>query len=246
MIKDEIKIDKSIHSIMIISDTQEPCAHPDAIDFCYAVKERYKPQLVVQIGDYCDFGALSNFDLDPDYLSANDELEKVIDKTFEWGNLFPNMYITMGNHEMRLYRKALKAGLPRQVLKDFNEIICAPKGWKFVEKLKVNWDDIRRRILFVHTGAGANSKDALAPSQHANVVHGHLHANFWIKWNSTTDAAHWDMNVGCLINDNSVVFKYNKQQTKRPIYGCGVIVNNLPILVPMILDNHGRWIGKLN
>ncbi len=241
-----MKIDKKFNKIMIISDTQEPCAHQDALDFCKAVKKRYKPDLVVQIGDYCDFGSFSAFDQDPDYMSPSDELKRVQEATKKWAKIFPKLYITMGNHEMRLYRKALKAGLPKQVLKNFGDIIQAPKGWQYVDRLKVNWDDVKRRILFVHTGTGATTKAGLAPSQHANVVHGHIHSSYWIKWNSTADALHWDMNVGCLIDDESIVFKYNKQQTKRPILGCGVIVDNLPILIPMILDKKGRWIGRLN
>lgn len=238
-------LNKKFKSIMIISDTQEPCSHVDAIRFCAAVKAKYKPELVVQIGDYCDFGSFSSFDQDPDYLSPNDELKKVKKATKKWAKLFPNLYITLGNHEMRLYRKALKAGLPASVLKSFNDIVGAPKGWKFVESVRLNWDKVRERVLFIHTGSGASTKDALAPKVHANVVHGHLHSNFWLKWHSTSDALHWDMNVGCLIDDKSIVFKYNKNQIKRPILGCGVIVNHLPILVPMILNKNGRWIGKV-
>jgi hypothetical protein len=27
--------------------------------------------------------------------------------------------------------------------------------------------------------------------------------------------------------------------------GCGVIINGIPKLLPMVLDNKGKWIGKL-
>ena len=241
-----MKLNKKANSILVISDTQFPCEHRDALNFVKAVKKRYKPDLVVQIGDIADFGSMSNYDTDPDYLSPKNELEAVKKRVAKWSKVFPKMYVTLGNHEMRLYRKALKAGLPESVLKSFNDIVGAPKGWKFTERLKLNYKDVRRRILFVHTGTGATSKQGLAPTENANVVHGHIHASYWVKWHSTSDALHWDMNVGCLIDDESIVFKYNKQQTKRPILGVGVIKDNLPVLVPMLLNGKGRWIGRLN
>ena len=228
--------------ILVISDLQFPCHHRDTFKFLKAMKKKYKPDLVVQIGDLADFGSMSSFDFDPDYVSPKDELTLVKKNVAELSKLFPDMYITLGNHEMRLYRKALKAGLPVQVLKDFDVIVGAPKSWKFVERIKYNWEDVRRRILFVHTGSGATTKQALAPRQHANVVHGHIHTNFWVKWSSTADALHWDMNVGCMIDDDSIVFKYNRLQTARPILGCAMIENNQPVLVPMLLNKKGRWI----
>ena len=240
-----MELKKEFKRILVISDLQEPCAHRDAYDFLKAVKKKYKPDLVVQIGDYCDFGTLSNFDIDPDYVSPKKELSLVKKATHKWQKLFPKMYITMGNHEMRLYRKALKAGFPVQVLRPFNEIVGADNNWHFVEKLKVNWKKPHKRMFFVHTGSEAKKQGGIALRQHAHAVHGHLHANFWIKWNSTADALFFDMNVGCLIDDNAPVFKYNKQQSARPILGCGLILNGLPLLVPMFLHKNGRWIRKL-
>jgi hypothetical protein len=53
------------------------------------------------------------------------------------------------------------------------------------------------------------------------------------------------MIVGCLIDDKSLAFSYNKLQMKRPIIGCGIILDGQPKLLPMILDKNGDWIKKI-
>ena len=47
------------------------------------------------------------------------------------------------------------------------------------------------------------------------------------------------MNPGCLIDPNSYAMAYNLPNTWRPIIGCGVILNNgkLPIPLPMYLED---------
>jgi hypothetical protein len=53
------------------------------------------------------------------------------------------------------------------------------------------------------------------------------------------------MRVGCLIDDASMAFAYNKVFKERPVIGCGIVINGFPRLIPMALDKHGRWKGKL-
>jgi hypothetical protein len=42
------------------------------------------------------------------------------------------------------------------------------------------------------------------------------------------------MTIGCLIDDASLAFAYNKNTLKRPIIGCGAILDGQPKLLPMI------------
>lgn len=53
------------------------------------------------------------------------------------------------------------------------------------------------------------------------------------------------MSVGCLIDHKHPVFTYNKSALTRPILGCGVILNNEPKLIPMVLNVDGRWNEEL-
>jgi hypothetical protein len=38
---------------------------------------------------------------------------------------------------------------------------------------------------------------------------------------------------------------YNKNNLKRPVIGCGIIVDSIPQLIPMVLNSKARWVGKL-
>jgi hypothetical protein len=51
----------------------------------------------------------------------------------------------------------------------------------------------------------------------------------------------WSMMVGCLIDDKSMAFAYNKVNSQRVILGCGIIINGQPKLLPMILKKGGMW-----
>ena len=50
------------------------------------------------------------------------------------------------------------------------------------------------------------------------------------------------MQVGCLIDNSSAAFNYNKQSPIAPIISCGIIVNGKPEIVFMediLTDNKG-------
>jgi len=53
------------------------------------------------------------------------------------------------------------------------------------------------------------------------------------------------MNVGCLINQKSMAFNYAKNFKTRFILGCGIILNGVPRLLPMVLNDKGDWIKKI-
>ena len=77
-----------------------------------------------------------------------------------------------------------------------------------------------------------------------NFVQGHHHGVFDIAYLGTPYSLNWGMTVGCLIDDASLAFAYNKNTLKRPIIGCGAILDGQPKLLPMILEKGGRWTGE--
>ena len=77
-----------------------------------------------------------------------------------------------------------------------------------------------------------------------NFVQGHHHGVFDIIYLGTPYSLNWGMTVGCLIDDASLAFAYNKNTLKRPIIGCGAILDGHPKLLPMILEKGGRWNGE--
>jgi hypothetical protein len=233
---------KKFASILVISDQHFPYNHPDIVRFLAAIKKKYKPDKVVNIGDELDYHAASYHDTDPDLLGAGDELETGRKKMLPMFKLFPEMDLLESNHGSMAFRKAKTSGLPSQVIRPYKEVLGAPKGWKWHDDLVVYGSD-GMPIYFCH----GKAKDILKLSQSMGMkaVSGHFHENFEVRYWGNKLGLYWGMIVGCLIDNDSLAFAYNKLNLKRPLIGCGVIINGHPKLIPMVLNKSGRWNGKL-
>ena len=53
------------------------------------------------------------------------------------------------------------------------------------------------------------------------------------------------MNVGCLINQKSLSMNYAKNFRTRFILGCAIILDGIPRLLPMQLNDKGDWIKRI-
>lgn len=229
-------------SILVISDQHFPYNHPDIISFLKAIKEKYKPDKIVNIGDEIDGHSLSFHEKSPELMSPSDELQTAINRLKPLYDLFPEMDIVESNHGSLVYRRARYAGLPKKVIKSYADVLEAPHGWKWHNDLFLKMSD-GMPVYFCH----GKSADVLRMSQTMGMscVQGHFHEKFEIRYWGNKLGIFWGMTVGCLIDDGSEAFSYNKLNLKRPMIGCGIIRNGHPDLLPMILDNNGRWTGKL-
>lgn len=228
--------------ILVISDMHIPYHHQDMVDFLKAIKKKYRPDRVVCIGDEVDKHAMSFHASDPDLPSAGDELEIAIAHLDDVYRLFPKVDIVDSNHGSMHYRKGKHNGIPRKYLRDYGEILEAPETWKWHNNLKLKASD-GSWIYFSH----GLKKNALPVAQQfgMNFVQGHYHTEFSIQYSSSPDKLIWGMTVGCLIDDDSMAFHYNKVIHQRPIIGCGIIINGQPRLIPMVLNKNGRWNGEV-
>lgn len=229
-------------SILVISDLHCPYQHKDTVKFLKAIKNKYKPTRVILSGDEADFHAISFHDHDGDLDAAGPELDKAIAALNPIYKLFPKAEVLESNHGSLVIRRALAGGLSRRFFKTPGEVLQAPKGWTWHFDINVTLPNGTK--CYFHHSKGANVKknsQALGRS----FVQGHHHESFEIQYWGNPDALLFGMTVGCLVDNKSLSMAYNKNNLKRPIVGCGVIVNSIPILIPMILDKKGRWIGKL-
>lgn len=229
-------------SVLVISDLHIPYHHQDAFEFLKALKKKYKPDLIVNIGDELDQHAISMHEHNPDLMSAGDELRQSKKYVTDLEKIFPEMKIVHSNHSSLVYRRALKYGLPKDYLKSYNEFLGVGKGWEWVDDLTVTLSD-GSRCFFTH----GMSADVLKVAQQygMNTVQGHYHTKFSIGYYSNPDALIWGMQVGCLINQKSMAFDYAKNFKSRFIVGCGMILDGQPKLMPMVLDRNGRWNKKI-
>lgn len=237
------KLDTSC--ILVIPDIHAPYQHPDTLEFLATVASRYRPTTVVNLGDETDHHGLSYHDSDPNLDSAGMELIKARDFLGNLERMFPKMLLCHSNHGSMLHRKAKTHGIPADMIKSYREVLF-PDGagagwdWKFAHRMELpNGDEVQ----FQHQASG----DLLAAAAHerCNLVIGHLHGKYAINYAASQSALYWGMNGGCLIDAKSLAFAYGETFKNKPIIGCSVIKDSLPILVPMRLDNEGRWTGQL-
>lgn len=228
--------------ILVISDMHIPYHHEDAFDFLKAIKRKYSPTRIINIGDEVDNHGISFHDSDPDLSSPGDELLDSQDYCQDLYKIFPKMDLVHSNHGSLAYRRSKAGGIPRHFIKDYNEILEVGHGWQWHEEILVNINH-NQDILFRHQFS-ANVLKA-AEQLGCSCVQGHYHSKFEIGYTSSPRSLNWGMTVGCLIDQKALAFEYNKLQHKRPILGAGFIDHGIPSLIPMYLNNDGRWVRKL-
>lgn len=230
--------------ILVISDTHAPFQHPDAIKFLAAIKKEYNPDRVIHIGDEIDNHAMSYHDTDPDSFSAGTELIRAREIVWQMEELFPKVDVMESNHGSLWYRKAKTHGIPREVIKSYEEILFPKRNtnWKWHFELTINLPN--GQPVYFHHGRGAN---VLTCSQHYGMsfVQGHYHEKFCIQYWGTKERLNWGMNVGCLVDDEALAFEYNNSNLKRPLIGCGMIIDSQPKLIPLVMTKGGSWNRKL-
>ena len=227
--------------ILVISDMHIPYHHPDSIEFLKEIKKEFKPDKIVCIGDLLDFHAISMHDHNPDLYSAGHELKEARKYIKELESVFPEMIEVDSNHSSLVYRRALKYGMSKEFLKSYGEFL-GTKKWKWIDDLTLTMSN-GQRCFFTH----GRSAEVLKVSQTMGMscVQGHYHTKFVISWWANPDNLFFGMNVGCLIDQKNMAFSYAKNFKTRFIIGCGIIINGVPRLLPMVLNKQGKWIKKI-
>lgn len=231
--------------ILVIGDLHAPYTHPDALAFLRSVRDSYGPDMVVQVGDETDGHAISFHDSDPSLDSAGVELEKaklVLEKVHD---LFPNLLVCDSNHGSLVYRRAKAHGLPVQFIKKYRDILFPEHGapkWSWADAWVLNTP--LGPVRFQHQVGG----DLLLSAAHErmSMVIGHHHALYDIKYAASSTALYFGAHAGCLIDNKSLAFAYGKLSKGKPIMGVMVITDGCPSLIPMLLDESGRWCGPVS
>lgn len=228
--------------ILIVSDLHAPYMHKDAVAFLKAVKNKYKPTRVIFSGDEADYQGISFHDHDPDLAAPGHELDKTIDALRPLYKMFPKAEILESNHGSLVLRKAIANGLSRRYFRTPGEILEAPKGWTWHFDIAIKLPN--GNPCYFHHSKGANVKKN-SQAMGSSFVQGHHHESFEIQYWGNPHALLFGMTVGCLVDNKSLAMAYNKNNLKRPVLGCGIIIDSIPQLIPMVLDSRGRWNRKI-
>lgn len=226
--------------ILVIPDLHFPYCHPDSLDFLAKIKKNLQPTRIINLGDELDYHAMSFHNSDPDLDSSGKELLNGIALISGLKELFPKMDLLESNHGSMAYRKAKFNGMPRHLLKSYTQVLEVDNDWQWYDQLVLSFPN-GQRCKFIH-GISANILTA-SQSIGMSLVSGHYHSQFELRYWNNGSGLNFGIISGCLIDDKSLAFAYNKLFPKRPIMGATFIENGIPQLIPMLTDENNRWIG---
>lgn len=223
---------------LIVGDLHAPFTRKQYMRFVQDTQKKHKTKRTVFIGDVVDSHALSFHEHNPSGKSAGDEICEARKEVARWHKAFPHASVCVGNHDDRIYRRALSFGIPRQAMKELSHIYDTPT-WKW--GLEFEFDG----VLYTHgTGmSGVTAHARLASLRRQSAVMGHVHSGAGVAYAACQKDLIFGMNVGCGIDIRAYAFEYGKTMPQRPILGCGVVFDDKnAIFVPMDLTDK-RYLG---
>ena len=225
-----LKVHRDRPNILVVGDTHFPFVLPGYLDFVLDISDRYACGTTVHIGDLVDAHAVSTHTHDPDGLSAGDEFSEAEAEIRRWEKAFPTLTITMGNHDMRPYKRATDIGLPDRFLLGFKDAFGVQANWQFVEEIEIN------DVIFRHKGGGGRTPAAnYAQRNGVSAVTGHIHTAGGVQYVHQRKRQLWGLDSGCGIDRASYAMAYAADCPESLALGCGVLIDGgkLPIFVPM-------------
>ena len=209
--------------ILVFACPHIPFEHKKYLDFLIDVRDRVGCGTIVCCGDLVDNHALSmNWDADPNGKSPADEIGEAKKRLKKWFKVFPKVLLTRGNHDARVDLKAKHVGLPQECFLPFRDIWELPKEWKDA------WSWQLDGVKYMHgTGfSGDNAPEKATVSNRQACVIGHVHHVCKAGYMASNRDCILYMGVGCGIDLHSFAFNYDRDFTKRPVLGCGVVTDS--------------------
>lgn len=222
---------RGIKIVGVIPDMHVSSQHPKAIEFLVDTFITRGVTHIVCIGDWFDMGwqskkYLKNYNM-MGPKETRDATQKYLNK---FGQEFPVLKYAIGNHDLRLVAKT-----EDDFAEDFEEALRRtyniPEGWEFDIQFIID------NVVYLHgTGnSGVNANYNLMKSKRRSVVHGHLHSLPGITYSNNGIDITFGMNVGSLIDMNSLAFEYGVNSKEKPVNGCGIVYNSKHAeFVPMV------------
>lgn len=213
-------------NVLVIGDPHEPFCKEGYLEFCREMQEKYDCGTVIHIGDAVDNHAISYHETDVSGMSAGQEFNLAKTKMKRWYYTFPEVRVCIGNHDALPFRKIFTAGLPKEWLKSYEELLEAPKTWK--------WDFVHQHegVIYQH-GTGLSGEMAsinAARENRQSTVIGHLHTVCNTRFLASYKDIIFGASVGCGIDHTKYAFAYGRENTRKPVLACTVVLNGeIPI-----------------
>lgn len=220
--------------VLAVPDIHFPFHNIDSLTLIYALADRLKPTVVVQLGDIFDAYSFSKYPRSHDIMTPKEELSEArTGAEAFWKNIKKNcargtrLVQLMGNHDVRP-----KARL-QEKYPEIASLLEIDHLWKFPGVETVVDDRCKFAIDGVIYTHGFRSKlgdhmKFLGKS----VVRGHSHRAGVVFLN------HWDrllfeMECGYVADDDAEPLKYSHTQQMAWIQACGFVDEHGPRVIPL-------------
>ena len=114
---------KKERRILVVGDLHEPFCLKGYLEFCQEIYAKWNCNQVIFIGDIIDNHYSSYHEADPNGMGGGDELKLAVKKVAKWAEAFPKADVLIGNHDRIIMRKAFSSAIPREWIKDYNEVL---------------------------------------------------------------------------------------------------------------------------
>ena len=141
------------------------------------------------------------------------ELKQAIKHVAKWAEAFPVADVIIGNHDRIIMRKAFSSSVPKEWIKDYNDVLGT--SWNWVERIEYDG------VQYCH-GEGGTARTK-AKNDMQSTVQGHIHTSAYVDWMVGNNFKIFGMQVGCGVDANTYAAAYAKH-FKRQAIGCGVVI----------------------
>lgn len=199
--------------VLVVGDIHAPFELEGYLEFCQETYAKYNCNQVVFIGDIIDNHYASYHETDPNGMGGGEELSYAIDDVKRWADAFPVADVCIGNHDRMIMRKAFTSAIPKEWIKDYNEVLGT--NWKWADRF------VYDGVQYIH-GEGGTARTR-AKNDMMSTVQGHIHTQAYSEWMVGRNFRVFGMQVGCGIDANAYAAAYAKHFKKQAI-GCGVVL----------------------
>jgi predicted phosphodiesterase len=208
---------------LIVGDIHEPVTHPSYLRFCRHIEAKWRCNKVVLIGDVIDFHGVSFHAKNPNCPGPRDEAEQAQRGIDKWKKAFPIAEVMIGNHDERVIRLAATVGIGKKFIKDFKDAWDTP-GWDW------KYETVIEDTLLTHGTGSSGVRPAMLRAQQScmNTIIGHVHSVGGIQWAAGPRHRLFGMDTGCGIDRKAEAMAYGRDQVRKPVLGCGVLIDGIP------------------
>ena len=211
--KKALKVKKNV---LVIGDLHLPFTLEGYLEHCIKVYKKYNCDTVVFIGDILDLHFTSYHETSTEGYGATQEHDLSVEMLRKWYKAFPKAYVTIGNHDALIYRKAMSAGISKRWIQNYSQVLGTP-GWEWVTDVVI--DD----VLYTHGTTNAYTK---AKQNLMSTVQGHLHSQAGIQFYVGAKSRIFGFQTGCGVDMKSYAMEYGRNFPK-PVISCGVVIEGL-------------------